>query len=50
MPLTIVIVQEMAGLLVTQYEKSGYIGQTWVRDFLKRHDTLKLKYNYKYDY
>jgi hypothetical protein len=40
----------MAGLLVSQHGKPGYVGKVWVHDFIKRHETLKSKYNRKYDY
>jgi hypothetical protein len=40
----------MAGLLVAQHEKPAYIGKAWVRTFIRCHDTLKSKYNRKYDY
>jgi hypothetical protein len=50
MPPTTVAVRQMAGILAQQYKPSAYVGQTWVRDFIKRHDALKTKYNRKYDY
>jgi predicted DNA-binding WGR domain protein len=50
MPPTVATVRQMAGLLVSQYGKLGYVGKVWVRDFIKRHETLKSKYNRKYDY
>lgn len=40
----------MACLLVAQHEKPTNVGQLWVRNFINRHDTLKSKYNRKYDY
>jgi hypothetical protein len=49
----IAIVREMARLLVAQRYKSTTtppVGQNWVRKFINRHDTLKSKYNRKYDY
>jgi hypothetical protein len=53
MPPRIAIVRKMASLLVTQRFKSTTplpTGQNWVRKFIDRHDTLKSKYNRKYDY
>jgi len=49
----IVIIQEMTHLLVTQCFKSiisSSIDQNWVQKFIDCYDTLKLKYNHKYDY
>ena len=49
----IAAVQEMADLLVAQHKKSKPvqpINQHWVRGLINRHDTLKSKYNRKYDY
>ena len=40
----------MARLLVAQYEKPTDVGQLWVRNFINRHNTIKSKYNRKYDY
>ena len=50
MPPRIMAVREMARLLVAQHERSTTVGQNWVRNFIDRHDTLKSKYNRKYDY
>ena len=50
MPSRVTTVCEMAHLLVAQHEKPAYVGKTWVRSFISRHDTLKSKYNRKYDY
>ena len=50
MPPRIAAVREMACLLVAQHEKRTNVGQLWVRNFINRHDTLKSKYNRKYDY
>ena len=50
MPPITATVRQMAGILARQYKLSASVGQTWVRDFIKRHDTLKTKYNRKYDY
>jgi hypothetical protein len=50
MPPRIATVREMATLLVAQHEKPAYVGQIWVRNFIRRHNTLKSKYNRKYDY
>jgi len=49
----IAIIQEITHLLVTQCFKltiSPLIDQNWVWKFIDCHDTLKLKYNCKYDY
>jgi len=40
----------MAGLLLTEHGIPGYVGQTWVYNFIKRNPTLKSQYNRKYDY
>jgi hypothetical protein len=40
----------MASLLVAQHKKSTTVGKIWVRNFISRHNTLKSKYNRKYDY
>jgi len=48
----IAIIWEMTHLLVTQCFKSiisSLIDQNWVQKFINCHDTLKLKYNCKYD-
>ena len=53
MPPRIAVVRDMADLLVAQHKKSTpvrLIGQNWVRGLINRHDTLKSKYNRKYDY
>ena len=50
MPPRIMAVREMARLLVAQHERLTTVGQNWVRNFIDRHDTLKSKYNRKYDY
>ena len=53
MPPRVRIVREMADLLVAQHRKSTPVrpvGQNWVRGLINRHDTLKSKYNRKYDY
>jgi len=50
MPPRIAAVQEMTCLLVVQHEQSTIVGQLWIHNFIKCHDTLKLKYNHKYDY
>ena len=50
MPSRIAAVQEMTHLLVVQHEQSTIVGQLWVHNFIKRHDTLKSKYNQKYNY
>lgn len=53
MPLRVGAVREMAELLVTQHRNSTPVrpvGQNWVRGLINRHDTLKSKYNRKYDY
>ena len=53
MPLRIATVHEMAGLLVTQCQPitaQQMIGECWIQRFINCHDTLKSKYNHKYDY
>jgi len=53
MPPRIRVVREMTDLLVAQHRKSTPVrpvGQNWVRGLINRHDTLKSKYNRKYDY
>ncbi len=53
MLLKIAIIWEMTHLLVTQHFKSiisSLIDQNWVQKFIDHYDTLKLKYNHKYDY
>ena len=49
----IVIAWEMASLLVAQHFKSitlSLIDQNWIQKFINCHDTLKSKYNHKYNY
>jgi hypothetical protein len=50
MPPTITTVQTMASLLASQHGKPVAAGKCWVRNFISRHDTLKSRYNRKYDY
>jgi CRISPR/Cas system-associated protein endoribonuclease Cas2 len=53
MPPRIAIVRDMARVLLTQRSLSTTpptIGENWPRNFINRHDTLKTKYNRKYDY
>jgi hypothetical protein len=52
MLLSNVTVKQMASILATQRTGSDtlLVGQNWVRNFINRHDNLKLKYNHKYDY
>ncbi len=40
----------MTHLLVAQHEQPTTVGQLWIHNFIKRHNTLKLKYNHKYNY
>src|SRR4051794_29548356 len=46
----VMTVCEIACLLVTQHEKPAYVGKTWVHSFISHYNTLKSKYNHKYDY
>ena len=50
MPPTLESVRRMAGLLATQHGYTAPVGKCWARNFVSRHDTLKSKYNRKYDY
>jgi hypothetical protein len=50
MPPTAAAVRHKAGLLIAEYQKPALVGELWVRNFIKRNPTLKLKYNRKYDY
>jgi hypothetical protein len=53
MPPRVATVRQMASLLVAEHSKliaPPLVGQNWVRSFINRHDTLKSKYNRKYDY
>src|SRR6266480_1193206 len=53
MPPRVAGVHNIVRLLVTQHFKSTTpppVGQNWVRKFINCHDTLKSKYNRKYDY
>lgn len=53
MPPRIATVREMARVLVAQRQQSTVqlaVGECWVRRFIARHDTLKSKYNQKYNY
>src|SRR4051794_12552938 len=50
MPPRVMTVCEMACLLVAQYEKPAYVGKTWVCSFISHYNTLKSKYNHKYNY
>ncbi len=52
-PPKIATVGEMACLILAQHIESitpPLIGQNWVCNFINRHDTIKSKYNCKYDY
>jgi len=49
-PPTLATVGVMAGLLASQHGKPATVGKNWARNFVNRHDTLKSKYNRKYDY
>jgi hypothetical protein len=40
----------MAGLLATQHGHSATVGKNWATKFIARHETLRSKYNRKYDY
>ena len=47
-------VRQMANLLLKKRssadkQNSPTVGQCWVRNFVRRHDTLQLRYNRKYD-
>ncbi len=53
MPPRIAIVQGMAHLLVAQRQQSTIqptVGENWVQRFINCHDSIKSKYNRKYDY
>ena len=53
MPPRIATVRKMASILAAQNTGSAslpYVSQYWVHKFLKRHNTLKLKHNRKYNY
>ena len=53
MPPRIATVRQMAGILATQNTIPTTplpVGKNWAERFISRHDTLKLKYNRKYDY
>lgn len=50
MPPTVAAVRVMAGLLASQYGRSVSVGKCWARNFVNRHNSLKSKYNRKYDY
>jgi hypothetical protein len=48
-------IREMANLLLQKQISTNntlmrQVGQNWVYNFIKRHDSLKSKYNRKYDY
>ena len=50
MPPRVATIWHMVGLLVAQHKKPASVGQNWVNSFIKQHDTLKSKYNHKYNY
>jgi hypothetical protein len=53
MPPRLALVKDMAGLLLAQRSPSDTVrpvGQCWISRFIARHDTLKKKYNRKFDY
>jgi hypothetical protein len=50
MPPRIATVRQMAGLLASQYGRQITVGVNWPRTFIDCYDTLKSKYNQKYDY
>jgi hypothetical protein len=50
MPPTVATVRVMASLLASQHGRQITAGKNWVYNFIKRHETLKSKYNRKYDY
>jgi hypothetical protein len=50
MLLTVATVRVMASLLASQHGRQITVGKNWVYNFIKRHETLKSKYNHKYDY
>ena len=53
MPPRIATVREMASYLITEQFKPATplpISEHWVQRFISRHDTLKSKYNQKYNY
>ena len=53
MPPRVAAVRQMASLLVAKHSKSTPpppVSRNWVRSFIDRHNTLKSKYNRKYDY
>lgn len=44
------IVKQMAALFLAERAPTQPIGSSWVTRFVNRHDTIKSKYNRKYDY
>jgi hypothetical protein len=43
-------VRQMAGLLLAQNSKPSLVGANWVTRFIDRHDSIKARYNRKYNY
>ncbi len=50
MPPRVATIRRMASLLLAQHSRQAYIGKTWTTAFINRHETIKSKYNRKYDY
>jgi hypothetical protein len=50
MPLRLAAVRQMAGLLLAQRDLSRTVGKNWAVTFVDCHNSLKTKYNRKYDY
>jgi hypothetical protein len=50
MPPTFTSVQAMAALLASQHGQPIQPGKNWVKNFIDRNNTLKSKYNCKYNY
>jgi hypothetical protein len=50
MPPPIGTIRQMAGLLLSQHGRTASVGENWSRKFINRQESLKSKYNRKYDY
>ena len=50
MPPRVDTVREMARLLLVEHTPLAKVGKNWVQKFITRHNTLKTKFNRKYDY
>jgi hypothetical protein len=49
-PSTFASVRAMASLSASQHEQPVQLGKHWIQNFIKQYNTLKSKYNSKYDY